>query len=330
MNEQNSNVISAWIKIFRSKKFLFLTVVFSISALLFIFDKFQNRTDMTCFTILGYEIDLAEWLPEEIIIIMEMVNKVAFVLATVPVIPRLLTAAGCWVIMANRKTDPRSVRRINLGLNLIKVNYFIQNATYKTKLAFYILLVTLIVPLFGVLQGGGDVVMTIYVVICLVGFAVLVVIASYYKGFLSLLNATTISLRSGENFVYKNKGVFFAHWVLAIWGILTSLGDGLLGSVTAICFASCYIIINRCFASFYKQCGSFNTLQWVLLPRKLKRDKEYRDVALLVGYKVRRRKPDGPLKKKAFMYWRIYTFGTKPLGYDAWKRCAKLQSEDKK
>ena len=327
MNEQNSNVISAWIKVFRSKKFLFLTIVFSISALLMVFNKIQNRVDLTCFTILGFEVDLAEWLPEEIISILSVVSKAVFVLSAIPVIPRLMIAAGFWVITANTKNDLRSVRRINIGLNLIKFHFFIQNATYKTILTFYLILVVLIVPSFGVLQGGGDTVIAIYIAICLIGLIFLVVLASYYKGFLSLLNAATLSLRSGENFVYKNKGVFFAHWVMAIWGILTSLGNGLLGSVASICFATCYIIINRCFASYYKQCGVYSTLQWILLPRKLKRDKEYREVALLIGYRVKRRKPDGPLKKKSFTYWKTYTFGTKPLGYDALKRCAK--SEEK-
>ena len=327
MNEQNSSVLSAWIKVFRSKKFLFLAAVFSISAFLMVFHKFQNRVDMTCFTVLGFEIDLAEWLPEEIIAILKMVNNVLLVLSLIPTVPHLLIAVGFWVIKANAKSDLRSVRRINVGLNLFKFYFFIQNAIYKTILALYLILVALVIPSFGILQGAGDTVMAIYAVICVIGFVVLLVIASYYKGFLSLLNATTLSLRSGENFVYRNKGVFFAHWVLAIWGILTSLGGGWLGSVASICFAVCYVIINRCFASYYKQCGAYNTLQWVLLPRKLRRDKKYRDVALLIGYRVKRRKPDGPLKKKSFTYWKTYTFGTKPLGYDALKRCSEPENK---
>ena len=327
MNDQNSNVLSAWIKVFRSKKFLFLAIVFSISAFLMVFNKIQNRVDLTIFTILGFKINLAEWLPKEIIAILKMVNNVILVLSLIPTIPHLLIAVGFWVIKANTKSDLRSVRRINVGLNLIKFYFFIQNAIYKTILALYLILVVLVIPSFDILQSAGDVVMTIYAVICVVGFLILLVNASYYKGFLSLLNATTLSLRSGENFVYKNKGVFFAHWVLAIWGILTSLGDGLLGSAAAICFAMCYIIINRCFAAYYKQCGAYNALKWILLPRKLRRDKEYRDVALLIGYRVKRRKPDGHLRKKSLTYWKTYTFGTKPLGYDALKRCA--ESEEK-
>ena len=318
MDEQKTSVLSAWIKVFKSKKFMFLSIMFSICAALLVIDKIQNRVDLTSLTVLGFEINIADLLGEKIGAVLKVMNTIILILSLIPLIPQILIAVAFWMIRANSKNNPESVRKITLGLNIFKVHFFIQNGIYLAAVLLFIILAAIVVPALGVLKGADSLMILLYVILCAVVYAIILVLLMYYGGFLRLLDSTTLSIRTGKNFVYKEDNVFFSHWVIAIWGILTAFGKGFIGTINAICCAVCYIIINRCYASYFAECGSFDRKLWQKLPLEFRNNPEYRDMALHIGYEQNPEDPEGPLKHNLFKRWQYYTFGTKPLGYDSW------------
>ena len=246
MNEKKGSPIAAIKGIFGSSKILFICIVYTISVIGNIAQKFEDRIDFEGMSIFGFS--LSELLGAELVGMLQTVANALFVISLISLLPMVLITVGYWLIRKGAGEGNGNTRCALIALDFFKYNLLYQ-ACMKAILMFLVGVLGIFGAYLGFSSGSAGIGLLVIIAAAVV-IGVLVLMFKYYTGFISMLLGVSNTLRTGINLVTRSKIVFVFNVLSAVWMVLTALGGGFFSIVAAVAGALCLIFINRCFMDF--------------------------------------------------------------------------------
>ena len=251
MNEKKGSPIAAIKGIFGSSKILFICIVYTISVIGNIAQKFEDRIDFEGMSIFGFS--LSELLGAELVGMLQTVANALFVISLISLLPMVLITVGYWLIRKGAGEGNGNTRCALIALDFFKYNLLYQ-ACMKAILMFLVGVLGIFGAYLGFSSGSAGIGLLVIIAAAVV-IGVLVLMFKYYTGFISMLLGVSNTLRTGINLVTRSKIVFVFNVLSAVWMVLTALGGGFFSIVAAVAGALCLIFINRCFMDFEQTYG---------------------------------------------------------------------------
>ena len=251
MNEKKGSPIAAIKGIFGSSKILFICIVYTISVIGNIAQKFEDRIDFEGMSIFGFS--LSELLGAELVGMLQTVANALFVISLISLLPMVLITVGYWLIRKGAGEGNGNTRCALIALDFFKYNLLYQ-ACMKAMLMFLVGVLGIFGAYLGFSSGSAGIGLLVIIAAAVV-IGVLVLMFKYYTGFIAMLLGVSNTLRTGINLVTRSKIVFVFNVLSAVWMVLTALGGGFFSIVAAVAGALCLIFINRCFMDFEQTYG---------------------------------------------------------------------------
>lgn len=257
----------------------FICVIFSIAAVTAIGDAFSNRIDLTQFNIMGFTINVGQMLGAEIETVLETISNVLFAITLIGLLPKILTAVAFWLIKTGSGEGEKSTKTSILGLNLFKIKFL-----YETVMAMIMMCVIGVIGIVAVRLSFGN---TTALLICVAALALVIgyyfLVYRYYVNFTVMLVGVSNTMRTNVNMIVKSGMVITFNYFAAVFLILGSFGNGILGLAVGICDALCVIFVNRLFASYDNLCGYAEKEATKEVMERLKTDPALEKTALALG-----------------------------------------------
>ena len=305
-----------------SGKLTFICIIFSIAALAAIGEAVNSYTDFSSFEIMGFSIDLGEYIGYEAVTLLNTVSTILFVFGIIGLIPTILTAVAFWLVKAG--TNDKNTKTALLGFNFFKIKFF-----YEVVMAILTLCIVGVIGIFAVigLMGSGT-----GLLIAILGLALVLgyyfIIYRYNVNFLVMLMGASNTMRTNINMVTKSGMVITFNYIAAVFLILGSFGSGIFGLAAGICNALCIIFVNRLFSDYDSLYGYAKQEELKATMERLKTDPKLEQTALALGT-ARDYAPAAEQKPSLFTLMQKMIFGMQVAYIDDEATCAPSQEASK-
>jgi len=295
MNEQRHSPAAAIKKILGSGKITFICIMFTIAALAAFGDVMDNHLDFDEFEVFGQEVDLGKLIGYEGVELLNMISDAIFILGIIGMLPKLLVAIAFWMIRSGSGEGEKCNKNAILGFNFFKIN-FMYKAVIQMLGLTVIGLVGIII-IIGTLSGSVDATVILIEVVALalvIGYFYF--FFKYNTNYVAMLSGVTMTLRTNVNVVVKSNQVIVFNYIVAIYLIISSFGNGIWGLVAGVLDALSIIFVNRCFAEFDNIFGYATPEKSKAVIERLRTDPSLEKTAIALG--VGREYASDPMDQK--------------------------------
>ena len=292
---ERNNPVKVLKRVFGSGRMQYLCIFFSIILGISVYDKIQNRIDLTSFKFLGFEFSAAEIFGDEIASIFATISTILLVFSLLTLIPTALVTIGLWLIRGGSTKGAEASKKACVGLNLLKI-YGLWQTLLKGIVEALILVLGLLLVFAGAEFGiDKDIVIGIIIAfILLVSYFGLY--TKYYLSFTFMLFRISYTLRTGINHLQKERYVIGMNWFLAISGIVISVSSGIIGIILAVLDALCLIFVNQLYAEAVREMDYGKDEEIKEYTRRLFNEPEMEETLIAFGYS--KREVDGAYNMK--------------------------------
>ena len=247
MNEKRRSPVAAVKRVLGSGKITFICVLFTVALLTSFGEVMNDRIDFGSVELFG--MSLSELVGNEAAGFLRMIGDALFIVGIIGLLPKLLVTVALWMVKSGAGEGEKCNKNAILGLNLFKLNYM-----YKAVMNILGLTVIGVAGIFIIIATASASVNATVILIEVVALALVVgwfyFFFKYSTNFVAMLSGVTQTLRTNVNVVVKSNQVIVFNYILAIYLILSSLGNGIWALIGGILEALCIIFVNRCFAEF--------------------------------------------------------------------------------
>ena len=283
-------------QILGSGKILFICIMCTIAALAAFGNVLDNHLDFDNIEIFGQEIKLGELIGYEGVELLNLISDAIFIFGIIGMLPKLLVAIAFWLVKIGSKEGDKNTKTALLGFNFFKINFMYKAVTQI--LGLFVIGLLGIFIIIGTISAGisNPTVILVEIVLLALVIGYFYFFFKYNSNYVSMLIGATQTLRTNVNLVVKSNQVIIFNYIVAIYLIISSFGNGIWGIIAGVCDALCIIFVNRCFANFAEICGYAQPNEAKEIMERVKTDPSLEKTAKALG--VARTYSSDPLEQK--------------------------------
>ena len=295
-------------RIFGSGKITFLCVMFTLAALAAFGEVVNSHMSFDTVEFLGMEFQLGEFIGYEGVELLNLIADAIFVIGIIGLLPKVAVTVALWMIKNGAQESAKGTKNALIGLNIIKINYLYQAIVQALGMIAVGAVGIFVLYLTYALTANTTIVFIELILLALV-LGYFYFLYKYYTNFTTMLIGCTQTLRTNANLVVKSSMVIVLNYIIAIFLIISSFGNGVWALVAGVCDALCIIFVNRCFGSYAEFCGYAQPAESKAFMEQLQNDPALERTALALG--VGRAYATDPLEQKppALQYFKNMMFG---------------------